>query len=282
MINVLITGAGSYIGMNIAAHLQKQPDRYNVRELDVRHGLDHDAFAGQDVVIHVAGIAHQKETDENAPLYHRVNCELAVEAAKAAKASGVRQFVFFSSMSVYGMVTGRITADTKPAPSPHYGLSKWNAEQQLAELRDESFHIAVLRPPMIYGKGCKGNYPRLAALAKKLPVFPKTSNCRSMLYIDTLCEFVQKLLESGNGGLYFPQNREYVNTSELVKTIARCHGKKVVLLPGFDWLIRMAEKRTELASKVFGSLTYDQSMSEAFSDVGQISFEETIRRTEDE
>lgn len=279
MTNVLITGAGSYIGSHIAAYLPRET--YAVRELDVRNGLDRNAFAGQDVVIHVAGIAHQKETPENAPMYHKVNCELAVEAAKLAKANGVRQFIFFSSMSVYGMTTGRITADTKPAPNTHYGQSKWDAEQQMAELADETFRIATLRPPMIYGKGCRGNYPRLAGLARKLPVFPKVNNQRSMLYVETLCAFVEQLIESGKGGLFFPQNREYVNTTAMVAAIARFHGKKLLVIPGFGWLIRLAESRVGVVGKVFGTLTYDQRMSADFADAGQLAFEDTIRRTED-
>ena len=200
MMNVLITGAGSYIGGKIAEYLPAAA--YTVRELDVRSGVEETAFAGVDAVIHVAGIAHQKETPQNAELYHKVNCDLAVETARLAKASGVKQFVFFSSMSVYGMTTGRITAQTKPAPNTHYGQSKWNAEQALAELADENFRIAVLRPPMIYGPGCRGNYPRLASLARKVPVFPAVRNERSMLFVGTLCAFVEKLLESGRGGDY--------------------------------------------------------------------------------
>lgn len=280
MKSILITGAGSYIGSHIAAYLPG--DKYAVRELDVHGGLDASAFEGQDAVIHVAGIAHQKETPENAPLYHRVNCELAVETARLAKAHGVKQLIFFSSMSVYGMTTGHITPETKPAPNTHYGKSKWDAEQQMAGLADDSFAIATLRPPMIYGKGCRGNYPRLAGLAKKLPVFPKVNNQRSMLYIETLCAFVEKLLESGKGGLYFPQNREYVNTTDMVSAIAKRHGKKLRTIPGFGWLIRMAESRVGVVGKAFGTLTYDMSMSRDFADAGQLSFEETIRRTEDE
>ena len=280
MTNVLITGADSYIGTHIAAYLPEKT--YAVRQLDLRRGLDPRAFEGQDVVIHVAGIAHQKETPQNKGLYQSVNCDLAVETAELAKKRGVKQFIFFSSMSVYGKTTGRITAETQPAPNTHYGKSKWDAEQKMAALADDSFRIATLRPPMIYGKGCRGNYPRLSALAKKLPVFPQVQNQRSMLYIGTLCEFVMQLIESGKGGLYFPQNREYVNTTEMVTAIARCHGKKLRVLPGFGWLIRMAESRVGMAGKVFGTLTYDMSMSRAFADAGQLSFEETIRRTEDE
>lgn len=279
MIRVLITGKDSYIGRNIAAHLSGSG--YAVNELDVRGGVDASAFAGQDVVIHVAGIAHQKETPENAPMYQKVNCELAVETARLAKANGVRQFIFFSSMSVYGMTTGHITADMQPAPNTHYGNSKWEAEKRLAALADDGFRIAVLRPPMIYGRGCPGNYPRLAGLASRLPFFPKADNRRSMLYVETLCAFVERLIESGEGGLFFPQNREYVNTTELVKAVAECHGKKLRVIPGFGWLIRLAQSRVGVVGKVFGSLTYDQAMSAAFADAGQMDFEETIRRTED-
>ena len=280
MKNILITGAGSYIGSHIAAYLPE--NTYTVRQLDLRRGLDPRAFEGQDVVIHVAGIAHQKETPKNKGLYQSVNCDLAVETAELAKKYGVKQFVFFSSMSVYGKTTGRITAETKPAPNTYYGKSKWDAEQKLASLADDSFRIATLRPPMIYGKGCRGNYPRLSALAKKLPVFPQVQNQRSMLYIGTLCEFVMQLVESGKGGLYFPQNCEYVNTTELVTAIAGCHGKKLMVIPGFGWLIRLVGNHVGVVGKVFGTLTYDKSMSREFADKGLISFEETIRRTEAE
>lgn len=280
MMRVLITGAGSYIGSQIAQWLGKIPQRFEVHELDLREGLNQQAFLGFDAVIHVAGIAHQKETAENAALYQQVNCDLAVQTAKAAKAAGIRQFVFFSSMSVYGLTTGRITADTQPAPNTHYGRSKWNAEQALAALSDERFHIAVLRPPMIYGAGCRGNYPRLAALACRLPIFPKVDNERSMLYIGTLCAFVQRLLESGAGGLYFPQNRSYVNTSELVREIAACHGKQLRLISGFAGLLNMLSRRVGVAGKVFGTLTYDPAMSRAFADEGELSFADTIRQTE--
>ena len=280
MKNILITGAGSYIGTHIAAYLPEKT--YAVRQLDLRRGLDPRAFEGQDVVIHVAGIAHQKETPQNKGLYQSVNCDLAVETAELAKKYGVKQFIFFSSMSVYGKTTGRITAETQPAPNTHYGKSKWDAEQKMAALADDSFRIATLRPPMIYGKGCRGNYPRLSALAKKLPVFPQVQNQRSMLYIGTLCEFVMQLIESGKGGLYFPQNREYVNTTGMVQAIADCHGKKMTVIPGFGWLIRLAAGCVGVVGKVFGTLTYDKSMSQAFADDGLISFEETIRRTEAE
>ena len=282
MNRVLITGAGSYIGTHIAAHLSQYPDQFEVHELDVQKGLPKQAFSGFDTVIHVAGIAHRRETEGSAALYQAVNATLAVDAAKQAKLEGVKHFIFFSSMSVYGKVTGRIHADTQPDPNTYYGQSKLAAEKGMASLADDKFRIATLRPPMIYGRGCRGNYPRLAQLACKLPVFPQVKNERSMLYIGTLCAFVQRLIESGKGGLYFPQNREYVNTARMVKAIASCHGRSMVCVPGAGWLMRLLESRVGMVGKVFGTLTYDQSMSTAFADAGQMPFEETIRLTEEE
>ena len=281
MIRVCITGAGSYIGTHIGVHLSQWPEQFEVAELDVSQPWQAENLQGFDAVIHVAGIAHQKETEENRSLYTAVNRDLALEVAKAAKANGVKQFVFFSSMSVYGILTGAIDAATHPAPNTAYGISKWEAEQGLAQLEDDTFRVAVLRPPMIYGKGCRGNYPRLSALARSLPVFPKVDNQRSMLYIDTLCGFIQNLLESGEGGLYFPQNREYVNTTSLVQEVAKCHGKRIWAVPGLSWLLKRLEGKVSLVDKVFGSLTYDQRMSEAFRPENELDFAATIQQTEE-
>jgi nucleoside-diphosphate-sugar epimerase len=281
MKRVLIAGRGSYLGGNIAAWLMRSPYRFQTRTLDVR-GEDWKAFdfSGYDAVVLVAGIAHQRETPQSAPLYDAVNHVLAVEIAKVAKAAGVRQFVFFSSMSVYGMKSGRITADTVPNPTTAYGQSKLAAERDLASLADAAFHVAILRPPLIYGKGCRGNYPRLAALVDILPAFPRVTNERSMLYVDTLCAFMEELLKSGEGGLYFPQNRAYVTTAVLVTQIALAHGRRLWQLYSIGWLISALAGWGGSLGKVFGTLTYDQSMSDAFRPAQELSFEDTIRATE--
>lgn len=280
MIRVCITGAGSYIGTHIGLHLAERPEQFEVAEMDVSQPWQAENLKGFDVVVHVAGIAHQKETEENRSLYTAVNRDLAIEVAKAAKANGVKQFVFFSSMSVYGIPTGVIDATTQPAPNTAYGTSKWEAEQGLAQLSDDTFRVAVLRPPMIYGKGCRGNYPRLSALARSLPVFPKVNNQRSMLFVGTLCSFIRQLLVSGEGGLYFPQNREYVNTTALVREVARCHRKRILAVPGFGWLLKRLEGKVSLVDKVFGTLTYDQRMSDAFRPEDELDFADTIQHTE--
>src|SRR5690606_2947926 len=110
------------------------------------------------------------------------------------------------------------------------------------KLMDEFFKVVILRPPMIYGKGCKGNYPKLVKLAKILPVFPNIENKRSMLHIDNLCEFIKLMIDNGENGLFFPQNKEYVKTSELVKIIAEVHGRKIRFTKLFNFLLKILLK----------------------------------------
>jgi UDP-glucose 4-epimerase len=103
------------------------------------------------------------------------------------------------------------------------------AENGILPLNDDSFKVVVLRPPMIYGKGSKGNYPTLVKMALKIPAFPYVKNQRSMLYIGNLCEFVKQCIDDEKRGLFFPQNAEYTNTSEMVRLIAQEHNKKIRL-----------------------------------------------------
>lgn len=281
MKQILIAGSGSYIGTHLSAELSHYPEAFAARELDVRTPWPKDSFWGIDSVVIVAGIAHRKETAENRADYQRVNCDLAVQIATEAKQAGVKQVLYLSSMSVYGMNEGRITAATPLAPASAYGQSKRNAEAALTALADDRFAVAILRPPMVYGKNCPGNYGRLAALACKLPVFPYFTNERSMIYIETLCIHLRKLIEAGCGGLYFPQNESYVQTCEMMRAISECHHHRLRPIKGFGLCISLLRRFVPMAQKVFGSLTYDQSMSTPLPKEEAIPFAETIRRSED-
>lgn len=279
MKNLLITGKNSYIGTSLENWLMKEPSKYKVDTVDMKDGSWKEKdFSGYDVVFHVAGIAHIKETKENQNLYYKVNRDLAYETAKKAKADGVKQFVFLSSMSVYGIENGVIDKNTPIKPSNAYGKSKIEAEELVNQLQDDSFDIAMIRPPMVYGKGCKGNYPRLASLALKTPIFPNVDNKRSMIFIDNLSEFVKQLIDNCSSGLYFPQNSEYVNTSEMVKLIAEAHEKRIIMTKLFNPLLRLLNVRT--VNKVFGELVYEKSMSEYESDYRVCDLKESIRETE--
>lgn len=279
MKNILITGKNSYIGTSLEKWLGKEPDKYKVGTVDMIDGTWKEKdFSKYDVVFHVAGIAHIKETKENRDLYYKINRDLAYETAYKAKKDGVKQFVFLSSMSVYGMEYGGVDENTPLRPNSAYGKSKMEAEKSINGLSDDSFIVAILRPPMVYGKGCKGNYPKLVGLALKTPIFPNIENKRSMIYIDNLSEFAKQLIDNRSGGLFFPQNDEFVNTSEMVELIAEAHGKKVAMTKVFNPLLRLLN--VKMVNKVFGDLVYEMNMSDYESNYRVYGFRESIKKTE--
>ena len=286
---VLVTGVNSYIGNAFRSYMEQYPEEAVVDGISVRNDawktLD---FSGYDCVFDVAGIAHADTghvSEEVKKRYYAVNCDLTVALAQKAKEEGVRQFIFMSSAIVYGDSAPigfqrMITRDTPPAPADFYGDSKLQAEKGILPLVDDHFKIAVLRPPMIYGKGSKGNYPVLSKMAQKLPAFPKVENCRSMLYIGNLVEFVRLVIKNEESGFFFPQNGQYSNTSQLVQMIAEAHGKHIILVRGCTVPLRLLSQATGLVNKAFGSLAYDMSMSEYKENYRRFSLEESIRLTE--
>ena len=290
MKKILITGANSYIGTSFETYLKENhPEDYIVDTIDMIDGTWRESsFSGYDCVFHVAGIAHSdngKISEEKAKLYYAVNTDLTVETAKKAKADGVQQFVFMSSAIVYGESApiGKmkvINRDTPLSPANCYGDSKVQAENGIRPLSDDGFKVVILRPPMIYGKGSKGNYPLLAKLAQKTPVFPYVKNMRSMLYIENLCEFVRLMIENGEQGTFWPQNDAYSNTAELVQMIAAAHGKRMGLVKGFGWALKGLSKCTGLVNKAFGNLCYDMTLSEYKEEYRIYNLQESIARTE--
>ena len=289
MKKILITGANSYIGTSFEKYMSQWTNEYQVDTIDMIDGSWREKiFSGYDVVFHVAGIAHSdsgKISVEKEKLYRSVNTDLTIETAKKAKADGVKQFIFMSSAIVYGD-SGKIgkkkviTKDTPTQPANCYGDSKVQAELGILPLRDDKFRVCVLRPPMIYGKGSKGNFPQLEMFAKKMKFFPYVKNERSMLYIGNLVEFVRLMIENEEQGIFWPQNAEYSNTSELVKLIGAVNGKKIHLIKGFGWVLKILSLFTGLVNKAFGNLSYDQSMSDYKEDYKKFSLEDSIKETE--
>lgn len=290
MKKILITGANSYIGTSFEKYIgMNYPQGYLVDTVDmIGDGWKQKDFGEYDCIFHVAGIAHSdsgKISQEKERLYYAVNTDLTVETAKKAKADGAKQFIFMSSAIVYGNSApiGKkkiITRDTPVSPANCYGDSKVQAENGLRQLNDETFRIVILRPPMIYGKGSKGNYPTLSKYAQKLPFFPDVKNERSMLYIENLCEFVRLMVENEENGTFWPQNAEYSNTSEMVKMIAEAHGKRIRLVKGFGWLLKILGHISGKVNKAFGNLMYEKGMSEYKSDYLIVSVRESVVRTE--
>lgn len=262
MKRILITAKNSYIGH---AFVEWTADRYIIDYISCRTDtwkkLD---FSKYDVILHVAGIAHVSTDPEMEEEYYKVNRDLTINLATKAKADGVKQFIFTSSIIVYGDSSSNkrvIDKNTIPTPSNFYGDSKLKAEEGIRPLESENFSVVILRPPMIYGKGSKGNYPKLAKVARKLPVFPDIDNQRSMIHIDNLCEFIRLMIDNEESGMFFPQNREYVKTSEMVNFIAEVHGKKIILTKCFNLILKVLGVRVGLINKVFGNLVYDKTIS---------------------
>lgn len=281
MKRILITGANSYIGTSFEKWMTQWPEEYQVDSVGTRNDewVEKD-FSGYDVVFHVAGIAHIKETKQNEHFYYEVNRDMAINIAKKAKIEKVKQFIFLSSMSVYGVNEGAITKNTITKPKSVYGISKLEAEKGIEILNDEDFFVAILRPPMIYGKGCKGNYKTLSSFAKITPIFPKIENKRSMLFIDTLSEFVKKIIDKNGNGIYFPQNDDYVNTSEMINIIAQLNGGKIKFVNWVNKPIDLMKSKITILNKVFGDLYYEDELSEHSKNISENSFYETIKLSE--
>lgn len=265
---ILITGKGSYIGTSLEKWLQQWPDNYMIDTIDmISDSWRNTSFKEYDVVFHVAGIAHVSANPKLESLYYKVNRDLAIETAKKAKEDGVKQFIFMSSIIVYGdssLINHKrvISQNTIPQPSNFYGNSKLQAEQGILLLQDDTFKIVILRPPMIYGKGSKGNYQKLVQMARLLPFFPDIDNERSMLHIDNLCEFIRLMVTNEEQGVFFPQNTEYVKTSEMARLIAEAYGKNLRLIKTFNPLLRLGGRWFGMINKVFGNLVYEKSISE--------------------
>lgn len=278
MKRILITGATGYIGANVERYLMEYNAREGYEHYRVDRLFQRDAFwenydfSPYDTILHLVGKAHVdigNVTESVKQEYYDINCEMAVRTAAKAKAQGVPQFVYMSSVIVYGNSanvggTKHITADTKPAPANFYGDSKWQAEQQLRELEDSNFKVAIVRSPMVYGKDSKGNFPLLVKLVGKTPVFPMIENKRSMIFIEHLAEFLRLLTDCGRGGTYLPQNDAYVTTAEMVRAIGAAKGKKIRLLKSLNFCVKVASlvpgKIGDMVNKAFGSLTIDTGL----------------------
>ena len=283
---ILITGANSYIGMSFEKWLAQWPDEYIVDTVDMIDGSWREkSFAGYDVVFHVAGIAHVSADPSKEDLYYKINRDLAVETAEKAKTEGVKQFIFMSSMIVYGKDEPAgsqkvITSETQLLPSDFYGRSKLEADLAIQEMTDENFAVSIMRPPVIYGPGCKGNFPRLIDLAKRTFIFPGINNFRSMLYIDNLCEFLRIIIDNRKTGIFFPQNKEYVSTRDVIVEYRKQTGKSTLLLPFPDFLVSLMSG-IDVFNKAFGTKVYDKNLSQFDLSYNVVDFETGIKRMSD-
>lgn len=289
--NILILGENSYIGNSFKKYIEKYYNNsFDIDTISLRNNnwknLD---FSIYDVVLNFIGIAHVDidVLDENdAKKYFDINTYLNYEVAKKSKIDGVKQYIYMSSSIVYGDVNKInepkiIKNNTLPSPSNFYGESKLKAEELLNELCDKNFVVSIVRSPMVYGANSKGNFAKLYNFSKNIILFPKIDNIRSMIYIDNLSEFLVKTIEYKKSGILFPQNNEYVNTSDLVLNIAMINNKKIVITSIFNpfmlLLCKFSKKINKIVLKVFGSFVYDKTLSQYEFDYNKYSFLESLR-----
>ena len=284
MRKILITGKNSYIGTNVKKWLEQEENNYKVTELDVKtdEWLQED-FSKYDVILHVAGIAHVSTNKKLEDLYYKVNRDLAIKVAEKAKAENVKQFIFMSSMIIYGDDANlgqmkQINKKTIPQPKNFYGNSKLQAEEGIKELEDDSFKTVIIRTPMVYGPDCKGNFQKLKKIAKLSPIFPDIQNERSMIYIDNLCEFIKQIIDKEKDGIFYPQNKEYVSTKQIIKVMAENMNKKIHFIKLFNFILKLMSKKINLINKVFGTKIYAKELSGNF-DYIVVDNEESIRRS---
>ncbi len=286
MKQVLITGKNSRVGLTLRDWLSKWPDEYQVKLISLKSGdLQNIDFSTFDVVFHVSGIAHVTLDPSMAGLFYRVNRDLTIETATAAKKAGVKQFIFMSSGIVYGDssdvgVPLIIDRSTKPNPSNFYGNSKLQAEEGLKKLEDENFKVVIIRSPALYGIGMKSHYNNLSYFARKHRLFPRVNNQRSMLYNKNLAEFVRLMIDNEENGTFWPQNKEYTSTAGIIKDVASFHGRRIILIPVPMIIIKLGAKMIPALKKAFGNFAYDQGISEYKQEYRLYTYEESIKEIE--
>lgn len=283
---ILVVGANSYIGTSFEKWLLKNYNKYQIDTIGtLKEEWKEISFSQYDSILHVAGIAHVSADPKKETLYYKINRDLAIEVCKKAKLEGVSQFVFMSSIIIYGKdgVIGEnriITDNTEYTPIDFYGRSKLEADLAIQGMEEGNFKPVIIRTPVVYGPGCKGNFPKLIRLAKYMPLFFNIENEKSMIFIDNLCEFLRLVIDKEVKGVFYPQNKEYVSTTNIIKIAAKKMNRKVYLTNIFNGLLRVLALRIDLLNKIFGNKVYEKLLSDEFNwEYCVIDFEKSVEET---
>ncbi len=273
---VLIVGKNSYIARRTGQWFMKKSPDVAVDYISVRDdGWKNHDFSVYDAIVYAAAIVHHKDYIPE-ETYDMVNAQQPYELAQLAKAAGVTQFVFLSTMGVYGqdkkLPHGNIVdANTPLTPCSFYGSSKLKGEKLLQSLDDGTFHVSVVRPANVYGKDCKGNYiSGFAKIVRLLPLLPNAfaSSKQGMVYVDHLAELCWLVANSDRSGVYPAQDQAAVSSFEIMCAMADCicPRKKSVHC---DWLFKPFAGLS-IVNKLFGGISYDEEYAKC--DLGDYQF----------
>ena len=278
MKKLLITGSSGFIG---SYFINKYKSKYNIKTFSfLKDNINTLDCNNIDVVFHLSALVHQM-AGASAEEYEKVNVSQTLELGKKAKESGVKHFVFMSTVKVYGEETNSVYRETTICnPGDEYGKSKLKAELEILKLENENFKISILRTPIIYGYGVKANIKNLVNLVNKVPVLPfgTIQNRRSMVYIGNLCHLVDVVMEQQESGIFLASDDEPLSTSRLIELIAKNLEKKVYLvkIPFFETLLKVL--KPSFHKRLYGSLEVDNTITrEKLNLINPYSVEEGIR-----
>jgi nucleoside-diphosphate-sugar epimerase len=276
--NILVTGSSGFIG---SSFVQNYNAVYNISTFSLQSNrIENIDLKNIDIILHCAALVHKKK-EHSFEKYHEINTLYPVELAKIAKAGGVKQFVFISTIAVFDESLEFINENSNLSPLNFYGKSKLDAEKKLIDLRDDNFKVSIIRAPMVYGRNAPGNIATLISLVKYFPIIPlgKINNKRSFVYIDNLCYLLNEVITQEKDGCFFAADDESISTSYLINQIAIGLNKRVLLIriPFFECLIKKIFPK--LHKRLFSSLVVDNKNSKkALSLENPVSVEEGIWR----
>lgn len=284
---ILITGHNSKVAKAFEEYTDRNSLNYKLEKISLRDTeVSELNMKNYDVVLHVAGITKSDEGNipkKEAEQYYRVNRDLTIKVAEKAKADGVKQFIYLSTMMVYGNAAPvgkrfEINENTKPLPPSHYGKSKLEAEE-IIKLSNDTFKVLVIREPVIYGELFDGEMMKLSKLAKKIPAFPKIDSKKSWIYQGNLCEFIRLGIDKTLSGFYCPQDMEKLSISQIYKKCAKLQGKKCIIIPGLYPILRLAARFYKPINTICGDISYEESFS-TYKDVDyqKYDWDESLKR----
>jgi nucleoside-diphosphate-sugar epimerase len=263
MLNVLVTGASGFVGKHLLHY--NNNGRYNLRTVSLKStNVESCLIENIDVIIHLAGKAHEMNKIDD-KVYFDTNYLLTAQLADKAKKAGVKHFIYISSTKVYNDEQGMVLDETSACePSDAYGKSKLKAEQYLQTVADKNFRVAIIRPPVIYGAGVKGNILKLLKLCdsnKPLP-FLRVNNQRSMVFINNLLELMFTIIDQRAEGIFIAGDAQPLSTSKLISLIRTNLNRqqRLFYLPEvFRIIIKNAN--SALYNRLFGSFVINNHSS---------------------